>query len=437
MARTKKNLEDINIDDLLNDLDKQYSSTKQLPRIRSNILSLDIVLGGQGIPQGKMIEICSASGVGKSTLMLHASKNLCAQGYRVIWIDTEYATDDELLNKMGLTEYQESGLFKIYRISTFTKVENVLDTLLPTKQVKFVVIDSIANLTSEAQQASTVYQKDIAKSIDIKQVAGDARTQTLFMKKYKAMCSENDVTMFCINQYRQFIPTGYGQVAKEVASGAKAVKYSQDCIIDLIPAGKIKGKKQTINGTEEIDIGSNVFFYIKEKSRISPGGVKVPGAIYFGQGFSNISTLKILMEMKKVPFEGRMVKMLTQSGQTYTLTFGGKQVKATYQTGLRKAIGENYDELMAEFTGEDFNVIKDEFDETVHNIDINEDPVSDEDEVIYDNDGNEITSYDVDENEDVTSDNEDGVISYNIEDIKDKMKSTKDSEYKNIMARYN
>ena len=95
MARTKKNLEDINIDDLLNDLDKQYSSTKQLPRIRSNILSLDIVLGGQGIPQGKMIEICSASGVGKSTLMLHASKNLCAQGYRVIWIDTEYATDDD------------------------------------------------------------------------------------------------------------------------------------------------------------------------------------------------------------------------------------------------------------------------------------------------------------------------------------------------------
>ena len=126
MARTKKNLEDINRDDLLNDLDKQYSSTRQLPRIRSNILSLDIVLGGQGIPQGKMIEICSASGVGKSTLMLHASKNLCAQGYRVIWIDTEYATDDELLNKMGFTEYQESGLFKIYAVSTIDEGIEVL-----------------------------------------------------------------------------------------------------------------------------------------------------------------------------------------------------------------------------------------------------------------------------------------------------------------------
>lgn len=385
MARTKKSLDNVNIDDILNDLDKEYNSTKPVEWIKSNILSLDIVLGGKGIPRGKMIEIASASGVGKSTLLLHVSRNVCAQGYRVVWIDTEYATDESLLEQMGLTEYKDTGLFNIYQVSTFTKVEKILDTLLPTQQVDFVVIDSLANLTSESQIASTVYQKEVARSIDNLQVAGDARSQTLFMKKYKAMSSENNVTMFFVNQLRQFIPTGYGQIAKEVHAGSKAVKYSQDCIIDLIPAGQVKGKKHTINGEEEIVIGSNVYFYIKEKSRICPGQVKVPGCIIFSKGFSNIATLKILMEMKKVPFEGRMVKMLTQSGQTYTLTFGGQQVKATYQSGVKEAIGQYYDDIMAEFSGEDFNVIKDDLDETVNNIAIDKDPtLGDEEEIVMD-----------------------------------------------------
>ena len=164
-----------------------------------------------------------------------------------------------------------------------------------------------------------------------------------------------------------------------------------DCIIDLISAGKIKGKKTTINGEEEIDIGSNVFFYIKEKSRICQGGVKVPGAIYFGQGFSNIATVKILMEMKKVPYNGKMVKMLSQSGQTFTLTFGGQQITATYQTGLKDAIRDHYDEIIAEFEATDFNVIKDDFEEATA-VHINEDPTigMTDDEAIYYDEDNEI-----------------------------------------------
>lgn len=378
----KKDLENIDINEVFKDLDKEFGqSNKPTTRVKSDLLSLDIVLGGNGIPLGKTIEIASESGVGKSTLLLHTSRNLCRQGYRVVWIDAEHATDDEFLDKMGLTEYVESGMFKIYRKDTFASIEKILDTLIPTGQVPFVVIDSLANITSESKILSTAYNKD-AKSIDNLQVAGDARFQTLFMKKYKSMSSEYNTTIFFVNQIRQFIPTGYGQIAKQVHSGAKAVKYNMDCIIDLISAGKIKGKKHTINGEEEIDVGSNVFFYIKEKSRICSGGVKVPGAIYFGQGFSNISTLKILMEMKKVPYNNRMIKMLGQSGSKYTLTFNNQQLSCIGQIELRKLIGEHYNELIAEFGAEDFNVVKENFDEAIA-IQINDDPTKDmEDDIV-------------------------------------------------------
>lgn len=382
----KKDLNDIDINAIFKDLDKEFGQNNTpTVRVKSDLLSLDIVLGGNGIPLGKTIEIASESGVGKSTLLLHTSRNLCRQGYRVVWIDAEHATDDEFLAKMGLTEYVESGMFKIYRKDTFASIEKILDALIPTGQVPFVVIDSLANITSESKILSTAYNKD-AKSIDNLQVAGDARFQTLFMKKYKSMSSEYNTTIFFVNQIRQFIPTGYGQIAKAVHSGAKAVKYNMDCIIDLISAGKIKGKKHTINGEEEIDVGSNVFFYIKEKSRICSGGVKVPGAIYFGQGFSNISTLKILMEMKKVPFGNRMIKMLSQSGAKYTLTFGGQQMTCIGQIELRKLIGKHYNDLIAEFGAEDFNVVKESFDEAIA-IQIDDDPTKDmeDDIVVYNN----------------------------------------------------
>lgn len=380
----KKDLNNINIDDVFKELDKEFAPPETLPRVKSNLLSLDIVLGGTGIPLGKTIEIASESGVGKSTLLLHVSKNLCKQGYRVVWIDSEHATDDDLLTKMGLMTYVNDGMFKIYQEDTFAAIEKILDTIIPTGQVPFIVIDSLANITSESKTASTIYDKAVAKSIDNLQVAGDARFQTLFMKKYKSMSSRNNVTIFFVNQIRQFIPTGYGQIAKAVHSGAKAVKYNMDCIIDLISAGKIKGKKHTINGEEEIDIGSNVFFYIKEKSRICQGGVKVPGAIYFGQGFSNIATVKILMEMKKVPYGNKMIKMLSQSGAKYTLTFGGQQMSCIGQLELKKLIGEHYDDIISEFNAQDFNVVKDDFDEATA-IAIDEDPTTgmEEDELVY------------------------------------------------------
>ena len=309
------------------------------------------------------------------------------RSYRVVWIDTESATDDDFLRKMHLMEFKEAGMFKIYQEATFAAVEKILDTLIPTGQIPFIVIDSLANMTSESKVTSTVFDKANAKSIDTNQVAGDARFQTSFMKKYKFMANKYQTTIFFVNQFRQFIPTSYGQVAKTVSSGAKAVRYNMDCCIELLPAGKIKGKKQTINGEEEINIGSNVNFYIREKSRICDGGIKVPGAIYFGQGFSNIATMAILMEKKQIEYNGKYVKMLNKSGTSYTLTFGGNQIKVQYQSGLREAIKENYESIIAEFDPRDFNVVQDDL-STATNIDMDEETVNfDENEVVYDNSG--------------------------------------------------
>ena len=79
-----------------------------------------------------------------------------------------------------------------------------------------------------------------------------------------------------------------------------------------------------------------------------------------------------------------MIKMLSQSGAKYTLTFGGQQMSCIGQLELKKLIGEHYDDIISEFNAQDFNVVKDDFDEATA-IAIDEDPTTgmEEDELVY------------------------------------------------------
>lgn len=248
---TKKSPEEMSVETLMNKLDKKYSTFKETEFVKSNLLSMDIVMGGKGIPLGKTIDICSESGLGKSTLLLHVAKNLCDQGYKCIWIDSECALDDSILNGIDnpdpknnpvgpLMEHKNDKNFLLYTTSSFAGVEEILDSFMPTKQYQFIFIDSLTNITSESRLSSTVYDKD-AVSIDKVQVASDARLQSLFMKKYKAMSHETGVTIFFVSQQRTYINMGYGgKPSGATRAGGKAVKYNLDCMLDLINGGEIK-----------------------------------------------------------------------------------------------------------------------------------------------------------------------------------------------------
>src|SRR6201982_3007816 len=68
-------------------------STADVPGISTGALSLDIALGGRGLPRGRIIEIYGPESSGKTTVALHAGANDQRAGGVAAFIDAEHALD--------------------------------------------------------------------------------------------------------------------------------------------------------------------------------------------------------------------------------------------------------------------------------------------------------------------------------------------------------
>ena len=70
--------------------------------IPTGSLSLDIALGGQGIPRGRIIEIFGPESSGKTTLALHVVAQAQKAGGIAAFIDAEHALDPSWAKKLGV-----------------------------------------------------------------------------------------------------------------------------------------------------------------------------------------------------------------------------------------------------------------------------------------------------------------------------------------------
>ena len=74
---------------------QQVASALDVQGIPTGALSLDIALGGRGLPRGRIIEIFGPESSGKTTVTLHAVANAQRQGGVAAFIDAEPPLDHE------------------------------------------------------------------------------------------------------------------------------------------------------------------------------------------------------------------------------------------------------------------------------------------------------------------------------------------------------
>ena len=77
--------------------------------ISTGSLSLDLALGGQGIPRGRIIEIFGPESSGKTTLALHVVAQAQQQGGIAAFIDAEHALDPSWAKKLGVRAGNAAG----------------------------------------------------------------------------------------------------------------------------------------------------------------------------------------------------------------------------------------------------------------------------------------------------------------------------------------
>jgi len=389
-------------------LSKGYKTFTHTTYHPTGSLIMDTVMGG-GLPVGKMIELASDSGIGKTTVTLSMCRELLLQGKKIIYLDHEGAvTTSQLHGIFGKdkdgnyyadkwlwdVDNNPEGIFFLFQVMTYSDSEQILNQLLGSNEFSLVVIDSVTAMVAD-EYLEDVENPDSAEGKDItdQRPAVDARLLGKFLKKFKAVCTKYDVTMILINQLRMNLNiTGMGMSTK-ISTGGSAVEFYPDIRLRLEkPIPIYQNKKNNLTGEvekQQIGCTASIFAY---KNKLAPGKIKVPISIIFGLGISNLYSFKAWLPNKMVEYEGQEVPMLVTKGGGYsTLTLkSGKQIAVRGEDALNEAIAANFEEIRSSFGPEDFEITENkafaEFDEN-GNRTFEVDPDEPFDRANYDEDG--------------------------------------------------
>jgi recombination protein RecA len=123
------------------------TSKVNVDAISTGSIAMDLALGVGGMPRGRIIEIYGAESSGKTTLCLHIVAEAQKKGGVCAYIDAEHAMDPDYAKRLGVN-------IDDLLISQPDSGENALqivETLVNTKNVDVVVVDSVAALTPQRE----------------------------------------------------------------------------------------------------------------------------------------------------------------------------------------------------------------------------------------------------------------------------------------------
>ena len=108
--------------------------------VQTGSLSLDMALGGLGVPRGRIIEIFGPESSGKTTLALHICAQAQKNGGIASIIDAEHAFDPSWAKKIGV----QLDTLLVSQPSSGEEAMQITEHLVKSNAVDVIVIDSVA-----------------------------------------------------------------------------------------------------------------------------------------------------------------------------------------------------------------------------------------------------------------------------------------------------
>jgi len=222
------------LDRALQQIEKQYGqgAIMQLDKMEADVeglptgaLSLDLALGGQGLPRGRVIEMFGPESSGKTTLALHVAAEAQKLGGVAAIIDAEHALNPSWAKKCGinleklLVSQPEAG----------EEALEICEMLVRSGSVDVIIVDSVAALIPRAE---------IEGEMGDAHVAVQARLMSQALRKLTAAIGKTKTIVIFINQIRMKIGVMFGN--PETTPGGRALKFYSSVRLDVRRISSIK-----------------------------------------------------------------------------------------------------------------------------------------------------------------------------------------------------
>ena len=259
---------------------------RDLNVISTGSLGLDMALGVNGVPCGRIIEIFGPESSGKTTLALHIVAEAQKKGGVCAYIDAEHAMDPGYAKNLGVNIDE----LLIAQPDTGEQGLEICESLVRSGKISVVVVDSVAALTPKDEIEGDMGQQHMGKQ---------ARLMSQALRKLTAIVSRSNTVVIFINQIRMQIGVMFGN--PETTPGGKALKFYTSVRLDIRRIAQIKKGEEVVGGRTRVKV---------VKNKVASPFKQTEFDIIYGEGISHEGELMALGEKLKL--------IMKSAGGSYT-----------------------------------------------------------------------------------------------------------------------